>query len=81
MRYDYAMFTPAGNREVHKIVETVQDSKLHNEAAWKLAYNELDILSQREGFEEAMDTDVRDHVYFALNCLNIIDELETDFFL
>jgi len=81
MRYDYAMFTPAGNREVHKIVETVQDSKLHNEAAWKLAYNELDILSQREGFEEAMDTDVRDHVYFALNRLNIIDELETDFFL
>ena len=81
MRYDYAMFTPQGNREVQKIVETVQDSKLHNEAAWKLAYNELDILSQREGFTEAMDTDVRDHVYFALNRLNIIDELETDFFL
>ena len=81
MRYHYAMFTPQGNREVHKIVETVQASDLHNEAAWKLAYNELDILSQRAGFEEAMDTDVRDHVYFALNRLNIIDELEVDFFL
>lgn len=81
MRYDYAMFTPAGNREVHKIVETVQDSKLKNDEAWRFAYNELDILSQREGFTEAMDTDVRDHVYSALQRLKIIDDYETDFFL
>ena len=79
MRYDYAMFTPQGNREVQKIVETVQDTKLKNNDAWSLAYNELDILSQREGFTEAMDTDVRDHVYFTLNRLNIINELEVDF--
>ena len=81
MRYEYSMFTPEGNREVQKIVETVQDSKLKNNDAWKFAYNELDILSQREGFTEAMDTDVRDHVYFALQSLQIIDDLETDFFL
>ena len=81
MTNDYGMFTDNGNKEVHKVVETVQASNLHNEAAWKLAYNELDILSQREGFEEAMDTDVRDRVYFTLNGLNIIDELEVDFFL
>ena len=62
MRYEYAMFTPAGNREVQKIVESVQDTKLKNNEAWRFAYNELDILSQREGFTEAMDTDVRDHV-------------------
>ena len=81
MRYDYAMFTPQGNREVRKIVETVQDSKLKNNEAWSLAYNELDILSQREGFTEAMDTDVRDHVYFALQQLDIIDDYETDFYI
>jgi|DEB0MinimDraft_10_1074344.scaffolds.fasta_scaffold25609_5 hypothetical protein len=81
MRYDYAMFTPQGNREVQKIVETVQDTKLKNNDAWSLAYNELDILSQREGFTEAMDTDVRDHVYCALQRLKIIDDYETDFFL
>jgi|TARA_S200002703_G_C3784866_1_gene241934 hypothetical protein len=75
------MFTPQGNREVQKIVETVQDTKLKNNDAWSLAYNELDILSQREGFTEAMDTDVRDHVYCALQRLKIIDDYETDFFL
>ena len=81
MRYEYAMFTPAGNREVQKIVESVQDTKLKNNEAWRFAYNELDILSQREGFTEAMDTDVRDHVYCALQRLKIIDDYETDFFL
>ena len=75
------MFTPAGNREVHKIVETVQDSKLKNNEAWSLAYNELDELSGKKGFTEAMDTDVRDHVYCALQRLKIIDDYETDFFL
>lgn len=81
MRYEYAMFTPQGNREVQKIVEAVQDSKLKNNEAWGLAYNELDILSQREGFTEAMDTDVRDHVFLALENLNIIDDYETDFYI
>ena len=81
MRYEYAMFTPEGNREVQKIVETVQNSKLKNNEAWGLAYDSLDSLSNKIGFEEAMDTDVRDHVYCALQRLQIIDELETDFFL
>ena len=75
------MFTPAGNREVHKIVETVQNTKLKNNEAWSLAYNELDELSGKKGFTEAMDTDVRDHVYCALQRLKIIDDYETDFFL
>ncbi len=81
MRYEYSMFTPEGNREVHKIVEIVQDTKLKNNDAWSLAYNELDELSGKKGFTEAMDTDVRDHVYRALQSLKIIDDLETDFFL
>ena len=81
MTNDYAMFTDNGNKEVHKIVETVQDSKLKNNEAWSLAYNELDILSQREGFTEAMDTDVRDHVYCKLQHLKVIDDYETDFFV
>ena len=75
------MFTPAGNREVHKIVETVQNTKLKNDEAWRFAYNELDELSGKKGFTEAMDTDVRDHVYCALQRLKIIDDYETDFFL
>jgi hypothetical protein len=81
MRYEYSMFTPEGNREVQKIVELVQDTKLKNNDAWKLAYNELDELSGKKGFTESMDTDVRDHVYRALQSLKIIDDLETDFFL
>ena len=82
MRYEYAMFTPAGNREVHNIVDAVQRTGLKNNAAWSLAYNELDILSQREGFTEAMDTDVREHVFLALENLNIIDDYEdTDFYI
>ena len=81
MTNDYAMFTDNGNKEVHKIVETVQASNLLNEAAWKLAYNELDELSNKKGFEEAMDTDVRDHVYCELSHLKVINELEVDFFL
>ena len=62
MTNEYAMFTPAGNREVHKIVETVQNSKLKNDEAWRFAYDSLDELSGKKGFTEAMDTDVRDHV-------------------
>ena len=81
MTNEYAMFTPAGNREVHKIVETVQNSKLKNDEAWRFAYDSLDELSGKKGFTEAMDTDVRDHVYCALQRLKIIDDYETDFFL
>ena len=81
MTNEYGMFTPAGNREVQKIVQTVQDSKLKNNKAWSLAFNELDILSQREGFTEAMDTEVRERVYRALDRLDIIDVYEVDFYI
>ena len=81
MTNDYAMFTAAGDEAVHAVVQRVVNSGLFNNEAWSLAYNELDILSQREGFTEAMDTDVRDHVYFALQDLDIIDDFETDFYI
>ena len=81
MTNDYAMFSNTGNEQVHLIVETVKRTRLKNNEAWSLAYNELDELSGKKGFEEAMDTDVRDHVYFALQRQKIINDLETDFFL
>ena len=81
MTNDYAMFTAAGDEAVHAVVQRVVNSGLFNNEAWSLAYNELDILSQREGFTEAMDTEVRDHVYCELSRLKVIDDYETDFFL
>ncbi len=77
----YAMFTDQGNEQVQLIVDAVTRTDLKNNEAWSLAYNELDILSQREGFTAAMDTEVRDHVYSALQGLQIIADFETDFFL
>ena len=61
MVIDYGMFTADGNNRVHKIVEFAKDSLLD----WQDAYQMLEALSKKEGFEEATDTMVRELVYDA----------------
>ena len=61
MVIDYGMFTADGNNRVHKIVEFAKDSLLD----WQDAYQMLEALSRKEGFEEATDTVVREMVYDA----------------
>jgi hypothetical protein len=53
------MFSVEGNNAVHLIVENA----LENNLRWIDVYRELQDLSFTEGFEEAMDTEVREIVY------------------
>ncbi len=65
----YNMFTDAGNAKVAALVETARQyadiDGPHNplEQAWNWLVNELDALSECEGFEEAADTAVREAAY------------------
>lgn len=65
----YNMFTDAGNTKVAALVETARQyadiDGPHNplEQAWNWLVNELDVLSQQEGYEEAADTAVREAAY------------------
>jgi len=70
MVIDYGMFTADGNNRVHKIVEFAKDSLLD----WQDAYQMLEALSKKEGFEEATDTMVRELVYDAC-------EFTSDFYI
>ena len=66
---DYAMFTPEGNAQVHKLVETARQyadlDGPHNpvEQAWNWLLTELDALARDPAFEEATDTAVREAAY------------------
>lgn len=59
---NYGMFSEEGNNAVRLIV---QNAKTYN-LRWIDVYRELQDLSNREGYEEAMDTAVREVVYDAL---------------
>ena len=61
MVINYGMFTADGNNRIHKIVEFAKDNRLD----WQDAYKMLEALSNKEGFEEATDTVVREMVYDA----------------
>jgi hypothetical protein len=60
---DYGMFTELGNAAVHAVVVTARENKL----TWPQTYRALSQLSEHKEFGEAMDTDVREYVYSALN--------------
>ena len=81
MQNDYAMFSDEGNEQVHLIVVEIQNSGLINNDAWRLTCKALNSLSKDKGFGEAMDTDVRDHVYCELSRLKVIDDYETSFYI
>lgn len=59
---DYGMFTEHGNNAIRMLI---QNAQVHN-LTWLDVYKELQELSNREGYEEAMDTAVREVVYDAL---------------
>ena len=59
---DFGMFTDAGNAAVQAIVEGSISAGL----SWDEVYDCLVRLSNREGFEEATDTVVRENVYAAI---------------
>ena len=58
----YGMFSDFGDDAVHAIVRQARTLKM----TWPQVYKELENLSKRKDFEEAMDTDVREQVYSAL---------------
>lgn len=59
---DYGMFTEHGNNAIRLLIQNAQVNNLR----WIDVYAELQELSNREGYEEAMDTEVREIVYDAL---------------
>ncbi len=66
----YAMFTKNGNEKVAAIVSAAQALvKFEDvERVWNWTENQLEDLSQRNGFGEATDTAVREAVYDAVVC-------------
>jgi len=60
---DYCMFTELGNAAVHGVVISARESRL----TWPQTYRALHQLSEQKEFGEAMDTEVRECVYSALN--------------
>jgi hypothetical protein len=60
---DYGMFTELGNAAVHGVVVLARESRL----TWPQTYRALHQLSEQKEFGEAMDTEVRECVYSALN--------------
>jgi hypothetical protein len=62
MKMNYGMYTPEGNAAVDNIVRAA----LVNDLRWSAVYSLLYQVSRTQGFEEALDTDVREAVYFAI---------------
>jgi hypothetical protein len=60
---DYGMFSELGNAAVHAVVVTARENRL----TWPQTYRALHQLSEQKEFGEAMDTEVRECVYSALN--------------
>ena len=59
---DYGMFSDEGNDAIRALIQKAQVENLR----WIDVYRELQELSTLEGYEEAMDTVVRENVYDAL---------------
>ena len=59
----YGMFTEAGDKRVHQIVEFATGKLMTYNETIPLLY----ALSNKPGFEEATDTAVRESVYLAMN--------------
>ena len=58
----YEMFTDRGNAAVHEIVEVARSDKM----TWDQVEELLISLSKTEAYAEAIDTAVRDNVYYTL---------------
>jgi len=64
----YGMFSAKGDRKVQEIVYAASQfpRSTSDEKVWEWAQVQLLTLSDRKGFEEAFDTDVRDQVHSAI---------------
>lgn len=60
---DYGMFSELGNAAIHAVVVTARKHR----STWPQTYRALHQLSEQKEFGEAMDTEVREMVYSALN--------------
>ena len=62
------MFTDTGNRKIDELVTDViaRSSEMTDDQIWQYAYSRLELLSRREGFREATDTEVRSRVWYRL---------------
>jgi hypothetical protein len=58
----YGMFTGRGDLRVHQLVEKAR----REQRTWSWLHNQLWALSQRPGYGEATDTEVRENAYSAL---------------
>ena len=56
----FGMFTDAGNLAVYGIALM---AKSLSGISWSKVQNALELLAEKEGFEEATDTEVREAVY------------------
>ena len=59
----FGMFTDAGNRAVYGIALMAKTMRLAPEISWSKVQKALELLAEKEGFEEATDTEVREAVY------------------
>jgi hypothetical protein len=59
---EYGMFTDAGNHLVHALVMAAKSKDLD----WDQVYEMMEGASKVAGFEEILDTEVRESVYMAL---------------
>ena len=57
------MFSELGNAAVHAVVVAARESNM----TWPQTYRALSTLAEQDEFGEAMDTEVREMVYSALN--------------
>ena len=62
---NYGMFSDEGNAKIHALIQKAQVENLR----WIDVYRELQELSTLEGYEEAMDTEVREIVYDSLKTM------------
>lgn len=58
----YGMFTGRGNLRVHQLVERAR----REQRTWAWLCNQLEALSDKKAYEEAMDTEVRAVAYHRL---------------
>ena len=60
----FGMFTEAGNLAVYGIALTAKTiGEKTGEISWGVIQRALELLAEKEGFEEATDTEVREAVY------------------
>ena len=79
--HKWAMFTPAGDEQVQRIVEQAVDiaGTCTDDELWQWCYASLEVLSSEHEFREATDTEVRESVFRCLVAEKMINHETTDY--